>query len=633
MRARELLERLNLADEDTRLEAKRGREVGRSVLETVCSFSNEPALGGGTILIGVERTDDLWAAFTATGVPNPDKFQADFATQCASEFNIPIRPRIEIDNIGDKTLLMVDVLEVAAGEKPIYFKRQGLPGGAYRRIGSTDQRCTEDDLIVFYENRGIETYDATIIPDAALDDLDPAAIAEYRRLRREADANAEELQWPDEQLLRGLCATRPADDAVKPTAAGILLFGTAPAIRRIFPLMRIDYIRVPGKEWIDDPERRFETIEIRAPLPMAIRRAYAAVRDDLPTAFSLPEGSLERQDQAVIPERVLREALVNAVMHRSYRISGSIQIIRYSNRLEIRNPGHSLVADEHLGEPGSQTRNPKIAAVLHDLRLAETKGSGIRVMREMMRRFNLSSPTFESSRSPDRFVATLLFHHFLGEEDLQWLTRFEPLHLTDDEKRALIYVREVGGIDNASYRDLNQVDTLAASGHLRKLRDAGILRMEGRGAATYYVPTPTFKQTLKAGASEGVPSKSEGVGAASEGVPGENEGVPGENEGVASQSEGVFGIPRDLKAQLPRKRERVSREKLRDFILELCRLRAMPARELARLLHRNPVHLVTQHLTPLIKSSQLRYLHPEVPAHPEQAYRTVEIDRVREEAN
>lgn len=63
-------------------------------------------------------------------------------------------------------------------------------------------------------------------------------------------------------------------------------------------------------------------------------------------------------------------------MHRLYRVHGSIPIIRYANRLERRNPGYSLRAEERLGEPGSETRNPGIAAIFHDVRLAETKGEG-----------------------------------------------------------------------------------------------------------------------------------------------------------------------------------------------------------------------------------------------------------------
>jgi ATP-dependent DNA helicase RecG len=123
-----------------------------------------------------------------------------------------------------------------------------------------------------------------------------------------------------------------------------------------------------------------------------IRRAQAAILDDLPKAFGLAEGELQRRDSPLVPQRVIREAVVNALMHRSYRLQAPVQIIRYSNRLEIRNPGFSLKSQDHLGEPGSVPRNPKVAAALYDTRFAETKGSGVRVMREMCERAGLAPP-------------------------------------------------------------------------------------------------------------------------------------------------------------------------------------------------------------------------------------------------
>ena len=152
--------------------------------------------------------------------------------------------------------------------------------------------------------------------------------------------------------------------------------------------------------------------------------------DDLPKGFALEEGDLQRQDKPVIPLRVIREALVNALMHRSYRSHSPVQIIRYANRLEIRNPGFSLKSPEHLGEPGSQPRNPKIAAALYDTRFAETKGSGIRVMRESMEQAGLTPPLFESDRGNDQFVARYFFHHFLGADDMAWLARFKDAQLS-----------------------------------------------------------------------------------------------------------------------------------------------------------------------------------------------------------
>ena len=159
-------------------------------------------------------------------------------------------------------------------------------------------------------------------------------------------------------------------------------------------MTRVDYIRVPGREWVPNPEERYQAVELRGPLLTLIPRVIATVLDDIPSAFALTEDGIHRQDVPVVPRTVIREAIVNALMHRSYRQRQPVQIIRYANRIEIRNPGHSLVPDERLGEPGSLSRNEKIAAVLHEVGLAETKGTGVRSMREAMERANLTLPLF-----------------------------------------------------------------------------------------------------------------------------------------------------------------------------------------------------------------------------------------------
>ena len=177
--------------------------------------------------------------------------------------------------------------------------------------------------------------------------------------------------------------------------------------------MRVDYIRVPGRDWVPDPENRFETLDLWDSLFRLIRRVQAAILDDLPKAFGLDEGELQRTDSPLVPQRVIREAVVNALMHRSYRIHAPVQIIRYSNRLKIRNPGFSLKSPEQLGEPSSILRNPRIAAALYDARFAETKGSGVRVMRKICEQASLAPPLFESDRGQDQFTLRLFFHRFL----------------------------------------------------------------------------------------------------------------------------------------------------------------------------------------------------------------------------
>ena len=615
--AEDLLQELAALDESHRIEAKQARQIDRSVMETICAFANEPGLGGGYLLLGVSRDpQDLFInAYRIDGIDNPDKIQSDLASQCASVFNRPIRPRISVEVLGDKTVVVAYVPEAAPTEKPIYLQNLGLPRGAYRRVGPTDQEGTEDDLVALFAGHQLETFDAALLADADMDDIDPAAIDDYRQQRRAINPDAEELAWPNEELLRSLGCAKRDNGQLKPTVAGIVLFGSTMALRRCFPMMRIDYIRVPGRQWVENPDHRFDTLEIRAPLFTAIRRATNTVRDELIQSFSLPEGALAREDEPTLPLRVIREAIVNAAMHRSYRIHGAIQIIRYANRLEIRNPGHSIKAEEQLGEPGSETRNPRIAAVLHEVNIAETKGSGIRAMRELMLAQDLLPPTCESSRRPDQFVATFLFHHFLGPDDLAWLRKLTREPISDEESRALVFVRELGAIDNAAYRAINRTETLNASSHLRRLRDLELLEMRGAGNRTYYVPGVAFVAASAVDITAGVDGNPP--------QPDPNTHQPEANtHQLATDTHQLAEVlPAALLTRIPALGTKPRKETLRGLIRDLCAWRALSAREMAALLGgRDQKHLVREFLSPLVREGKLAHTIPEMENHPDQRY-------------
>lgn len=632
--AAELLDRLINLDESEQIEAKAASAIGDSVMETVCAFANEPGLGGGVLLLGVAREDlALFPSYEVVGVTDPEKLASDLATRCRGDFNVPVPVEVRPEKVGDKVVLLAFVREAPASDKPIYFRSKGLPRGAFRRIEPTDQRCSEDDMQVFFAGRGNETPDAAAVAGTSLDDIDADALADYRRAREEANPDAEELRWNDRDLLIALNCARQHRGATVLTLAGVLLFGKSTLLRRLFPMMRVDYIRVPGREWVPDPERRFDSIELRDPLIRLIRRATNAVMDDLPKGFSLPEGQLQRQDVYPIPQRVIREAIVNAVMHRNYRVQSPIQIIRYSNRLEIINPGFSLKSPEHLGEPGSQTRNPAIAAVLHETRFAETKGSGIRVMRDMMERAGLTPPTFESDRAQDKFTARYLFHHFLGAEDLAWLGQFRHLSLTDEDARALVWVREVGAINNSTFRELNKMDTLAASRRLRHLRDVGLLQQKDKGAATYYVPTPLLllgsSPTSEAGSPDsGVSSPNSGASSPnSEARSPDSEASSPNSPGVRPTAGAMDEVPpeRDpllLEIARPVRESRKARQTVQRVILQLCSGRFLSVRQLAALLDRRDETLRSQYLTPMLEQGLLELRYPNTRNHPDQAYRT-----------
>ena len=630
--AEQLIEELNSLDEHTAIEAKTASDIGTSLMETVCAFSNEPLLGGGYIVLGVAPVASLlWPIYEVVGVPDADQLQQDIATQCASMFNVAIRPKIAVELVGTKKVVTVFVPEAGTHEKPVHFKNQPLPQGARRRIGSTDQRCTDDDLIVFYQNRRGESFDEQIVADASLEDFDDEAIELYRNLRSGVDSQAEELTWSREDLLEAVTAVKRRDGILQPTIAGVLMFGSAKALRRLFPMMRIDYIRVPGLQWIKDPDRRFDTVEIRAPLIRAIQRIRSAILDDLPKAFSLPAGEIQGQEIPLLPDRVIREVVANAVMHRDYRVHGSIQIIRYANRLEVRNPGYSLKAEERLGEPGSETRNPKIAAILHDVKYAETKGSGIRVMRELMDERNLSMPLLQSDRTGNSFLVMLLFHHFLSQEDLDWLKSFEHDSLNDEEMKAMISAREVGAIDNSTYRDINRgSDTLSASKHLRKLCDCGLLEKRGQGPATYYIPTDRALEkwppnSANESKTQDVAGKSTKHEVKTTKLDDKSTKLDGKTTKLDDKStklvEELPELPSEIRCLIDSLGGKGNLTTAFDAVVALLKWKELSVKDIASYLDRTPSHVRREYIAPLIQADLIRPTIPDNPTDPRQTYR------------
>jgi ATP-dependent DNA helicase RecG len=621
--AQEIFDILNEQDECTWIEAKGGSESSHSVMETVCSFSNEPGLGGGYILMGVAiDKSGLFPQYKVVGVNDPDKFQRDFATQCASMFNTPVRPEVAVERISNKNVIKIWVNESPARQKPVYFKTDGLPGGAFRRTGSTDQRCTDDDMHVFYQDSA--SFDQAPVKGVTIADVDENAIKRYRILREKVNPSAEELTYDDLDLLKSLgCINRDKTDELN--VAGLLLFGSSIAQRSTFPMLRVDYIRVPGNQWVENPDNRFTTIDMRGPLLLVLYRLIDAINADLPKGFLLPEYNIQASSSG-LPLKALREAIVNALMHRSYKEHRPTQVIRYNNRIEIINPGFSLKSEEKLGQPGSETRNPFIAAVFHDTNLAETKGSGIRAMRRLMQDAHLVSPTFESSREDNEFTARLLLHHFLDEKDLEWLQQYEHFSLSDPQKQALIFVREVGAIDNRTYRQMADCDTLKASNELRILKTNGLFSSKGKGKATYYIPGKGLVTEVSDAlnteptqlSTEPITIDNELVTLSTEADALSTEADALSTEANAIDRETLLNeLPLELKIRISELKERESNlQKMQDII------RPFKLVEIASLLQKGDNYLSRKYLKPMIDNSELHFLHQEMTNHPEQAYLT-----------
>ena len=235
---------------------------------------------------------------------------------------------------------------------------------------------------------------------------------------------------------------------------------------------------------------------------------------------------------------------------------------------------------------------------------------------------------------------TFLFHHFLNADDVRWLGQFSNLELSEDEQKALVFVREMGAINNSAYRDTNRTETLTASGHLRRLRDLGLLEQKGKGSATYYVPTDILlsgavplRDPGTDGLSAEAPPQPQGLALATTVQPqGLTPAITAQPQGLAPMAGGkptglsatLQGLPTELTEAIHQLGRRSRTADVRALIKRLCAWQPLKAEEIAKLLDREKLYVTRTYLAPMVRDGDLEYLYPDKPAHPQQAYRARE---------
>ena len=263
-------------------------------------------------------------------------------------------------------------------------------------------------------------------------------------------------------------------------------------------------------------------------------------------------------------------------------------------------------------------RNPRISEIFHDTNLAETKGIGIGVMRRLMKEAGLMPPTFESNHEANKFTARLLLHHFLSKENVEWLAQYAEFGLVNEQKLALVFVREVGAIDNATYRQLDSSITHArARLEIHKLCDLGFLEKKGQGRNTYYIRTSkvvSLEERLRPQGERLLPQD--------EKIPPQGERYQGENEryqGV-NREELLLLLPDDIKKRIDEVGKRVPKDVLNKLVVDMCSIIPLSMDDLSVLLHRNSKSFKNKNIKVLLENNQLFYWIPEMINHPQQKY-------------
>jgi ATP-dependent DNA helicase RecG len=206
-------------------------------------------------------------------------------------------------------------------------------------------------------------------------------------------------------------------------------------------------------------------------------------------------------------------------------------------------------------------------------------------------------------------------HHFLDEKDLIWLQNFSHLELSDGQKQALIFVREVGAIDNQTYRQMTDCDTLKASNELRVLKSYNLLLPKGKGKATYYIAGKTINISVK---NLSTPPHDLST-------PPHDLSTPPQE--ISTPPQEIRTPPIEILNRIEQIKDREhDTEKIKGIIVDLCTFKTMKAIEIAKYLNKGDDYLKRKYLSDMIKDKQLFYLYPEMINHPEQAYKIQEIN-------
>ncbi len=401
----EMLDRLRrLGGEPARVEVKTA--VGglpRTVVETVSAFSNTD---GGLIILGVDES----AGFIPVRLPDPAKIRNDLVSAVSDQLDPPIRLHDELVDVGGAVLVVAKIDPLPFDQRPCYVTSRGIATGSFVRVGDGDRRMTQQEIGLAIANRVQPRYDGEPVPEAGLEDLDGAALA--RTLARVRDTSRSLRDVDDETaLLRIRVLVLHENGQTVPSVAGILTFGVFP--QQFFPQLTISVVVLPSTDYSGTDAPRFEDNPvIRGAIPDLVADTVSVLRRHMSVRGYV--NGAGRREQPDYPLEAVREAIVNAVLHRDYSHvtrGTQIQVELHPSRLVVRSPGslYGPVRLEDLGTEGvSSSRNGFLATLLtetylprSDRLVAENRASGIPAMIRELRRSGLDRPIFRNL--PSRF--------------------------------------------------------------------------------------------------------------------------------------------------------------------------------------------------------------------------------------
>ena len=428
-------------------------------LKWVCGFANAQ---GGKIYIGIDDNGNV------TGLENYKKLLEDIPNKAVSSMGIVID--VNLRRKSNKHYLEI---VVQPNKVPISYH-----GIYHYRSGSTKQELNGAALHDFLLKKMGISWDDLIIARATLKDIDIVAIKSFVRLGVETERLSKAAAKDDvETLLKKLDL---ADEDGKLRNAALLLFGKNPLKYFITATFKIG-------RFVTNDDLRFQDVIEGNIFEMADK-----VIDTLRNKYLVSPISykgLRRIEKLEYPEPALREAIINAIVHKDYTDS-TIQLSVYDNKLILWNPGKlpsDISIDSLKGKHPSRPRNKHIADVFFKSGYIESWGRGIEKILNTCKSAGLPEPVFEESCGG---VQVTFFKNEITESVTAiTINRKSLLQLGLNERqiKAVEYVTDNFEITNAKYREINNLKGTLSAQELADLVDKGLFEKRGKGRSIAYV--------------------------------------------------------------------------------------------------------------------------------------------------
>jgi ATP-dependent DNA helicase RecG len=362
----------------------------KHLYDTLSSFSNQN--GGGTIVFGIDESDN----WNICGVYNAHDLQKKVTEQC-NQMEPVCRPLFTVAEIDDKTIVSAEIPEIDYADRPCFYKGKGVTKGAYIRVGDNDSPMTPYE-IYRYESFRAQQKDDERTPKYHGKLWNKAAVNEFVNAVKKGKENLTLID--DDNIILDLIGVMRDGN---PTLSGILLFDKFP--QSTFPQLCVTAVVIAGEHMGDigeNNERFISNKRIEGNFEQVLEQTEAFIYRNMKTATIIDESG-KRNDKSEYPQKAVREAVLNAMMHRDYSVyteNSPIRVEMYSDRLEITNPGglYGRITIDELGKVKTIVRNATLVNMLEILNIAENRHSGVPTIINEMAAAKLPSPVFEDKR-------------------------------------------------------------------------------------------------------------------------------------------------------------------------------------------------------------------------------------------